>query len=80
MSLQRNLTELIPSARSCDSTVDLPRKPRLSGVDLVIPALGEETRKSQVRGHPGLLRETVSQKIKTKLKKKQKLGSTQRVL
>lgn len=69
MSLQRNLTELIPSARSCDSAVDLPRKPRLSGVDLVIPALGEETRKSQVGGPPGLPRETASQKIKTKLNK-----------
>lgn len=63
MSLQRNLTELIPSARSCDSPVDLPRKPRLSGVDLVIPAL--ERRQE----NPKLPRQTVSQKIKTKLNK-----------
>lgn len=56
---------------------------------LVIPAPGDETRKSQVGGQPGLPRETMSQNIKTKLNKAKiretqyprwLLGPTQRVL
>lgn len=69
MILQRNLTELIFSARGCDSAVDLPRKPRLSGVDSGDPSPGRQTRKSQVGGQPGLPRETMSQNIKTNLSK-----------